>query len=350
MELKKVSNKLKNVDSTSKLPWVEKYRPQTIAEIGDHKDIQKMLLTASETHDIPHMLFYGPPGTGKTSTILAFCRELFGKNLYSSRVFELNASEDRGINVVRDDIKQYARYQVSNGLNDYGKPAPPFKFIILDEADSMTKEAQNALRIIIEQYSTVTRFCFICNYVTNIIEPIKSRCSMFQFRLLNNESMIKILTNISTVESLNFENDDVLNFVIKISKGDMRKAIMILQNLKYIQNMHNRKVNIDDVLKVGCHLKRSVCVKILDKILTAPNLLKIKNITDNIIANAYSIDNFIIQLTELIQINDKLDEIQKARIINQLSTIQTIILDGGDEYLQLLNCLSYIFAIHKKMQ
>jgi len=122
-----------------------------------------------ETHDFPHLLFYGPPGTGKTSTILAVAKQMFGPEFFKSRVLELNASDERGIKVVRTKVKNFAQTAVGAKPANYPYPCPPFKLIILDEADSMTPDAQAALRRIMEESSKVTRFCLICNYITRYV-------------------------------------------------------------------------------------------------------------------------------------------------------------------------------------
>lgn len=180
------------------------------------------------------MLFYGPPGTGKTSTILALAKSLFGPALYRSRILELNASDERGIGIVREKVKGFARSQLAQptGLDaEYlaQHPCPPFKIIILDEADSMTQDAQSALRRTMEQYSRITRFCLVCNYVTRIIEPLASRCSKFRFKALDNSAAGMRLDRIAEVEGLTLENG-VIDKLIACGEGDLRRAITYLQS------------------------------------------------------------------------------------------------------------------------
>jgi replication factor C subunit 2/4 len=177
------------------------------------------------------MLFYGPPGTGKTSTVLALAKELYGPELIKSRVLELNASDERGISIVREKVKDFARMQLSNPSPEYRAkwPCPPYKIIILDEADSMTQDAQSALRRTMETYSKITRFCLICNYVTRIIDPLASRCSKFRFKSLDQGNAKKRVEEIAEKEGVNLE-DGAADTLIKCSEGDLRKAITFLQS------------------------------------------------------------------------------------------------------------------------
>ena len=177
------------------------------------------------------MLFYGPPGTGKTSTILALAKQLYGPSMFPSRVLELNASDERGISIVREKVKNFARQQLSNPPSNYTDkyPCPPYKIIILDEADSMTQDAQSALRRTMETYSKITRFCLICNYVTRIIDPLASRCSKFRFKCLDQGNARKRLEEIAEKEGVNME-DGAVETLIRCSEGDLRKAITFLQS------------------------------------------------------------------------------------------------------------------------
>jgi replication factor C subunit 2/4 len=178
------------------------------------------------------MLFYGPPGTGKTSTILALAKELYGPELIKSRVLELNASDERGISIVRQKVKDFARIQLSHPPSAAYRerfPCPPYKIIILDEADSMTQDAQSALRRTMETYSKITRFCLVCNYVTRIIDPLASRCSKFRFKSLDQGNAKRRLEEIANKEGINLDGG-AMEALMKCSDGDLRKAITFLQS------------------------------------------------------------------------------------------------------------------------
>ena len=177
------------------------------------------------------MLFYGTPGTAKTSTILALAKQLYGPDMVKARVLELNASDERGISIVRSKVKDFARMQLTNPPPGYKQkyPCPPFKIIILDEADSMTQDAQSALRRTMETYSKITRFCLICNYVTRIIDPLASRCSKFRFKSLDQGNAKKRLDDIAQKEGVSL-GPGAIDALITCSEGDLRKAITYLQS------------------------------------------------------------------------------------------------------------------------
>ncbi len=202
--------------------WTEKYRPSKLsAVIGESENINR-LESFVKDKNIPHLIFAGPPGTGKTSTAIALARELFGDS-WRDNFLELNASNERGIDIIRENIKNFAKIKPSNDLG--------FKIIFLDEADHLTPDAQAALRRTMEMYYNTTRFIFSCNYSSKIIPPIQSRCVVLRFSPINKNEMVSRLKAISKKE--NFEIDDEsLDAIYEISEGDMRKAINILQAIK----------------------------------------------------------------------------------------------------------------------
>ena len=210
-----VSNK-----NISDLPWIEKYRPQTLSSITSHDNIIHALEKFVENKSLPHILFYGPPGTGKTSTIIACAKDLY-KSYYPYMVLEFNASDERGVDVVRDKIKTFVSSQ-----NFFCKG---FKLVILDETDAMTYDAQKILRQVIEKYSSNARFCLICNYVSKIINALQSRCTKFRFSPLSNDQMFNKLSEIVDEEGID-ATEKGIRTIIKLSCGDMRKALNILQS------------------------------------------------------------------------------------------------------------------------
>ncbi|KAF5324823.1 hypothetical protein D9611_004210 [Ephemerocybe angulata] len=222
-------------------PWVEKYRPKTIDDVSAQEHTVAVLQKTLTSANLPHMLFYGPPGTGKTSTILALSRQLFGPDNFRNRVLELNASDERGIAIVREKVKNFARQTPrAQAVSSDGKtyPCPPYKIIILDEADSMTQDAQGALRRIMETYAKITRFCLVCNYVTRIIEPLASRCSKFRFTPLDSTSAFSRLSYIAKEEKIDI-GPQVIDTLIATSHGDLRRAITYLQSASRLSASSN---------------------------------------------------------------------------------------------------------------
>jgi replication factor C subunit 2/4 len=212
-------------------------RPKSLSDVAAQDHTISVLKRTLQSNNLPHMLFYGPPGTGKTSTVLALAKELYGPELMKSRVLELNASDERGISIVREKVKNFARTAVSNSTSAQADkyPCPPYKIIILDEADSMTQDAQSALRRTMETYTKITRFCLICNYVTRIIDPLASRCSKFRFKPLDQENAKARLTEIAELEGVKCE-PGVIDTLIKVSDGDLRRAITYLQSAAKLHN------------------------------------------------------------------------------------------------------------------
>lgn len=353
------------------VPWIEKYRPKNINEISQNHKLIDLFNNCIINKNIPHFLFYGSPGTGKTSAILTIGRAIF-KEQYSNRIIEFNASDDRGINSVREKITHEAKKYVASMISQDGTEIPSYKIIILDEADSMTDEAQDALRVIIEQYSTVTRFCFICNYISKITDAIKSRCSLIYFKKLDNECMIKKLSDISIVENVKLE-DHIIGKIIFLANGDMRKAIMILQNVKYLHDFkkflkksiskmsiaelkivnnirlddYDEQITDKDIYKIASYLDITQIDNIIDDTINCKNIYELTKKTKDIIALGYPIDNILFQLNNNILHSDKFTDEDKASIIYNSGNIFLKIKECANEYIQLLSYLSYIYKICK---
>lgn len=318
------------------LPWVEKYRPKKLDDIIQQDEVIKVLKNTLETGDLPHLLFFGPSGTGKTSTVLAVAMQLFGPNKIHERVIELNASDDRGISIVRNSIISFAKTSI--GTVDPNYPCPPYKIVILDEADAMTPEAQAALRTVMENKSKITRFCFVCNYIHQIIDPISSRCMKFKFKPIGKEAIINKLTDIATKEKITI-NKKSIEKIAEISDGDVRKSIMTLQNIKYLANTKKNISPLDIVQLTGgvdeTHFNDlwDICIN--------GTICDVKNLTTRLCREGYTIRNIVLFVHNKVIKSSLSDEI-KGKISLVICDIDSKLLEGSNEYFQLLHLLSYI--------
>ncbi|KAJ5992073.1 hypothetical protein N7451_007797 [Penicillium sp. IBT 35674x] len=218
------------VEAQDNLPWVEKYRPESLDEVSGHQDILATINRFVEANRLPHLLLYGPPGTGKTSTVLALARKIYGTKNMRQMVLELNASDDRGIDVVREQIKTFASTKqiFSMAPQSANASLAGFKLIILDEADAMTSTAQMALRRIMERYTANTRFCIIANYTHKLSPALLSRCTRFRFSPLKEADIRSLVDTVIEKEDIKIQPDAV-DSLVTLSKGDMRRALNVLQ-------------------------------------------------------------------------------------------------------------------------
>ncbi len=200
--------------------WTEKYRPQKFPGVKGQDEIIKRLESLTNSLNIPHLLFAGPAGVGKSSVALIIVKELFGKD-WRENYLELNASDERGINVIREKVKNFAR---TKSLGDV-----PFKVIFLDEGDALTPEAQQALRRTMENFSTTCRFILSCNYSSKVIDPIQSRCALFRFKLLEKKDIEKVIQKIAKEEGLTID-PNAMELIYEGSEGDCRRAINLIQS------------------------------------------------------------------------------------------------------------------------
>lgn len=315
------------------LPWVEKYRPTNLSNIVGQDKIINSLRKIFEGGSFPHLLFYGGSGSGKTSTILAILNDYFGKRK-KLMVLRLDASDDRGINSVREEIKGFAEKK-----NYFTKG---IKVIILDEADSMTFDAQFALRRIIEKYSSSTRFCLICNYDNKIIPAIKSRCAEFKFNPISNEVMINRLKYVANEEELSFK-EDTLEIVNNISKGDLRKAINLMQSATVNNGKKNKFLNEKLCYDVAGYPKPDE-INLITNILIDSSIgleESLKKIQKEVLENGYSISIILKEIVELLvrKINkDEINAIDYSYIFSELSNLESKVSKStfGDIYLSML--------------
>ena len=315
------------------LPLVEKYRPTKLADIVGQDTIINSLTRIFEGGSFPHLLFYGGSGSGKTSTIMAILNDYFGSKK-KLMVMRLDASDDRGINSVREEIKGFAekRNYFTKGI----------KVIILDEADSMTFDAQFALRRIIEKYSSSTRFCLICNYDNKIISAIKSRCAEFKFNPIKPAIMKNQLEYIAKSEKLSY-NDNVMDIISNISKGDMRKAINLMQSAS-INNLNGKSYIKENLCYdvAGYPLPNEI-EKITSILLDKNKTLEvsIKKISKLVLENGYSISIVLKEIMELLlkkMTNNEIDASEYPLVFSDLANLESKVSKStfGDIYLSML--------------
>ena len=265
---------------------------------------------------------------------------MFGP-LLKNRVLELNASDERGIAVIRDKVKTFAQSAVSTV-----EGRPSFKLIILDEADAMTGDAQSALRRVMEKYTRVTRFCLICNYISRIIEPLASRCAKFRFRPLPKEPMINRLKYICETENVQCEND-AFEAILESSKGDMRRAITLLQSSA---NFNAQHVDRTSVFEVAGILPDEALDQVWDSI--KRGLYDgIAQAVQNVLASGYSTTMMKSQFCKLIMNETDLDDVSRAEMLLKLAQADKLLVDGADEELQMLDicaCLSKTWQKREK--
>ncbi|MFX1390566.1 MAG: replication factor C small subunit [Promethearchaeota archaeon] len=313
-------------------PWVEKYRPRRLDDIVNQEGIIKRLKQFVNDSSMPHLIFAGPAGTGKTTSALAMVRELYGRNMAVNKTYlELNASDARGIDVIRTYIK------------DFAKARPPldvaFKVLILDEADNMTAPAQQALRRTMEKYTKNCRMILICNYSNKIIPPIQSRCVVFRFASLNNIDIKQRVKFIAKQENITLTPDG-LNAIVDVSRGDCRRAINYLQSCGTISS----KIDQEIVFRVAGEVPPEKIKEILNTSIQGQLQLSIKLLNDLIKEYGLSGQNIIKNLYR--EIYDlKIEEILKIELSKLLAEYEYRLSQGGTEEIQLQSLLAKIVLL-----
>lgn len=312
------------MNNNQDLPWIEKYRPSDFSDISSHRSIISTLKNLISCNRLPHLLFYGPPGSGKTSAIICCANKLYG-DYSNAYLIHLNASDERGIDVVRQRIKDFCNASIL---------FHPFKIklVILDEADSMTEDAQMALREIVVKNTRKVRFCLICNYVSKIIPQLKSRFSSFRFSPLSEEDIVSRIKYISLQENIEYD-DYSLKLINKISKGDFRKYINIFQSV-YLQT---NKVIKSYIHKNIGYPPEDVTDKIINSLIYCDNISTNYRLLKDYLDNDYyfeyilesiidNIFNYELSNNYLIKIISKISEIQINNIVSSNLQISNLIM------------------------
>ncbi|MBT4605128.1 replication factor C small subunit [archaeon] len=313
--------------------WTEKYRPQTFEEVKGQKEIVKKLKAFVATKQMPHLMFAGPAGVGKTTLSLVIAKELFGPS-WRSNTLELNASDERGIDVVRTKVKDFARTKALGNV--------PFKLIYLDESDALTKEAQQALRRTMENYTRTCRFILSCNYSSKILDPIQSRCAIFRFKPLPKDELMKVVNNIASKEQITI-SDKAKDALIEITGGDCRKLENIMQSCATLSK------NIDEELiySMASLAKPKELGEVMQLAVDQNFPMAKKKLLDLTLNYGLSGTDIIRQLSREIW-NLNLADKQKVQLIDKCGDIEFRLTEGSDEYVQLTALLAYAMLVGSK--
>jgi replication factor C small subunit len=322
--------------SLAELLWVEKYRPKSLDEIVNQREVVERLKVFVKERNMPHLLFAGPPGTGKTTAAHALAHDLYGEN-YRQYMLELNASDERGINVIREKVKEFARSRAPEGI--------PFKIVLLDEADNMTSDAQQALRRLMELYTASTRFILLANYPSKIIDPIQSRCAFFRFTPLSKEDVVSRLRYIAEREAVEYD-DEALDTIYEISEGDMRKAINILQAAAAMG-----KVTVEAVFKV-VGMARPREVREMIKLALSGDFTKAREVMRKLMLEyGLSGEDVVRQIhREIFSPELNIPEELRVMIADYLGEIHFRLVEGSDDDIQLSALIAWLALMGKRLK
>ena len=311
--------------------WTEKYRPKSFDEVKGQEEIVKRVRAFVSQKNMPHILFSGPAGVGKTTLSLCVARELFGES-YRENFLELNASDERGIDVVRVKVKDFARTRALGNV--------PFKIIYLDECDALTREAQQALRRTMENYTSTCRFILSCNYSSKIIDPIQSRCAIFRFKPLGENQIQEIINKVAANENLIIDEAGK-HAIFVVSEGDCRRAENLLQACAAISN------NItEEVVYSMASVARPKEIKDMLNLCVSKDFLNAKKtLIDTMLQYGLSGIDIIKQIQGQIW-ELEIDPKKRLDMIKQCGEVEFRLVEGSDEFIQLESLLSKFVLIN----
>jgi replication factor C small subunit len=312
--------------------WAEKYRPEKLREVINQKHVVERVKAFVKEKNIPHMLFAGPAGTGKTTIALCIARELYGKE-WRRNVLELNASDARGIDIIRGQVKDFARTKAIGNV--------PYKIIILDEADNLTPDAQQALRRTMENFTSVSRFILICNYSSKIISPIQSRCGVFRFKILSEADIKKFINRIVKGEKLKI-TEDAIKAIIEISEGDLRRVANLLQASAAL----GKKITEDTIYEVASQAKPADVKEMLELALKGKFEAARKKLQDMLLRQGLAGSDVIAAIHKQIY-SLNLPEKAKVELIEKCGEYDFRISEGGNELIQLEALLAQFLLFSK---
>ena len=313
--------------------WTERYRPGAFEEVVGQQEIIKRTKSLVQALNIPHLMFAGPAGVGKSTLALIIVKQLF-KEKWKENYLELNASDERGIDVVRQKVKDFASTKAIEGV--------PFKVIFLDEADALTREAQQALRRTMENYTNTCRFILSCNYSSKIIDPIQSRCVTFRFKILEKKEIAEIVKRIEKQENIQV-SEDAIDAIYEISEGDARKAINLMQATASISlNINAEMINI-----IAANTKPADIRTVLDYALAGDFVKSKEKLLDTMLKESISGTDIIKSIQkEIWELN--IEPELKVVLTEKTGETEFRIVEGSDEFVQLQSLLaSFVLAGQK---
>lgn len=308
--------------------WVEKYRPRTLGEVVGQEETVERLKAYVKSGGIPHLMFAGPPGTGKTTCAMALARDLFGNDGWAGRYLELNASDERGIGVVRGKIKDFARVGTAEQA--------AIKIVFLDEADALTQDAQAALRRTMEKFSMTTRFILSCNYSSKIIDPIQSRCAVFRFRPLAVDQVKKFIRRIAQEEKVDVTADGVEALVF-VAKGDLRRTVNTLQ----VAATLGGNVDAETIYKATATARPDEVKRLLETALGG-DFIGARSILDNLLIEYGLSGEDVVKQIHRTLMDLTIPDRQKVELLDRVGETDFRLVEGANERIQIEALLAHV--------